>query len=263
MAVPTWTSIVRDLIQALFFLVVGTVAVLTYLKAKKTLLQPIKTEIFKGQLQGFTDILRLFAGKKEIDLRDDFHFSKLIFVNTSAMYDYYAWLFFDVDFERARRPYSREECPESIFSLEDIEPCDGHVKEASRAQERTRPEPNLRGTTWSRYHFGPIYLPKEFCEAHAKLQRLMGSPLLPKPLLALLEEYLARIDRNVMLLGAVLTECAREMPDRYPTQTELRKAAFYWSDNRYNSRFESLEDQAKEISDYLRKYFSPDAIMEV
>jgi hypothetical protein len=60
----TWTSFGRDITQTLFFIAVGTVTVLTYLKAKRTILQPIRTETFKEQLRAFTEVLRLFGGKR-------------------------------------------------------------------------------------------------------------------------------------------------------------------------------------------------------
>ena len=54
---------VREAIQAMFFIVVGTVTVLTYLKAKRTLLQPIRTEIFKEQIKTFAELLGFFILK--------------------------------------------------------------------------------------------------------------------------------------------------------------------------------------------------------
>src|SRR5438128_11734785 len=65
-------STVKDVLNAAFFLVVGIITILTYRQAKKTILQPLKTEIFKQQIQLFTDLLKLFVGKDEIDLREQF-----------------------------------------------------------------------------------------------------------------------------------------------------------------------------------------------
>ena len=53
------------IIEALFYVSTGTVAVLTFLSARKTILQPMKTEVFKNQVEVFTSIMKLFNGKTE------------------------------------------------------------------------------------------------------------------------------------------------------------------------------------------------------
>lgn len=47
MTIETLDYIVRT-IEALFYVLTGTVALLTYLGARKTILQPIKTEVLTG-----------------------------------------------------------------------------------------------------------------------------------------------------------------------------------------------------------------------
>ncbi len=44
-------AIVKDIVNILFFLTVGTIGILSYLQAKKTIFTPLKTEIFKYQLK--------------------------------------------------------------------------------------------------------------------------------------------------------------------------------------------------------------------
>jgi hypothetical protein len=44
-------AIVKDIVNILFFLTVGTIGILSYLQAKKTIFTPLKTEIIKYQLK--------------------------------------------------------------------------------------------------------------------------------------------------------------------------------------------------------------------
>ena len=56
-------ALIKDYVQIASWLILGTVAVLTYRKARQTILQPIRTEVFKLQLVAMTEIMRLFHGK--------------------------------------------------------------------------------------------------------------------------------------------------------------------------------------------------------
>jgi hypothetical protein len=94
--------------------VVGVITAKTYARAKRTILQPIRTEIFKTQLQELSSVLRLFVGQGEVELRRRFGFHKLLSVNIVLLYDCYARLFFDMEFERDERPYNSRDCPISI-----------------------------------------------------------------------------------------------------------------------------------------------------
>ena len=119
-----WLSSCRDIFQVFFFIVIGVVRILTYIKAKKSLLQPIKTEVFKEQIKVFANILEQISGKSEISLRNDFDFDKVFTVNVASMYDHYASLFFDIQFDESKRPYNRNECPTFIVHQDSLEPAD-------------------------------------------------------------------------------------------------------------------------------------------
>jgi hypothetical protein len=54
-----WIGYLKDALQCLFFIVTGVLVVITYLGTRKTLLQPIRTEVFKEQLKVFSRILEL------------------------------------------------------------------------------------------------------------------------------------------------------------------------------------------------------------
>ncbi|MGB9180467.1 MAG: hypothetical protein WCB68_14640, partial [Pyrinomonadaceae bacterium] len=117
MWIQQWLPNIRDFFQILFFIIISTITILTYLKAKKTLLQPLRTEIFKEQLKTFSDILGLFTGKGEVELSEDLGFKELLDVNVCALFDEYISFFFEVEIDESKRPYNTHNCPQSLISV--------------------------------------------------------------------------------------------------------------------------------------------------
>lgn len=266
MWIKEWLPSIRDLFQILFFTVIGTVTILTYLKAKKTLLQPIRTETFKEQIKIFSEILGLFTGKSEIDLRRDFDLDRLLQVNVWLLYDDYAALFFDISFDHDKRPYNSEECPVSQISIEMIEKrfklIDDYLLPDEPRTIEIKPDPRTKAAIWGQYKFGEIKIPRALDEKQDEFRRVMDSPLLPQSLMKLLDDYVQTINQNIQLVSEIITECAQEMPEKYPNLDELKKASFHWIGNKYNERLNHLEEKAKKIISYLREYFTVDTIME-
>jgi len=82
-----------NVLQAVFFVTVAIVAILTYLQAKRTWFQPIRTEVFKEQLRAIDELASHFIGKSETELRDELDFDALISINSCKLIDDYASLF--------------------------------------------------------------------------------------------------------------------------------------------------------------------------
>ena len=266
--VETWVSVVNQILQSVFFIVVAIVTVITYIRARKTILQPIRTELFKTQLQELSAVLKLFVGQGEVALREKFQFPKLLRVNMVSLYDDYASLFFDVEFDPDTRPYNRRECPLAILTQEFVDKyvqlADDHVlPEDTSESETERPDPRLRAALWQDYKFGEIRIPREYSETHDQLIEILESPVLPKNCVELLESFLETVDRNTNLVAEVLTECATELPEKYPTIEALQRSSFLWIHNRYNDAFEDLKPKADKVVDFVRSHWSVDEILEI
>lgn len=92
-----WVTVTQDIFQILFFIAVGTVTVLGYQTARKTLLQPLRTEVFKEQLKLFTEISELFVGKGVSQLAlFDFDFWTIIEANIQILLTEYAQAVFNI-----------------------------------------------------------------------------------------------------------------------------------------------------------------------
>ncbi|MEQ1911227.1 MAG: hypothetical protein ABMA15_20580 [Vicinamibacterales bacterium] len=250
---------VKDLVNIVFFLVVGAITVLTYRRVRITLLQPFKTEIFKLQLEEMAEVLRLLRGKGEVQLREIFHMQAVVVANTTQMFDRYAEIFFDLKPESSSRPHAQ--WTQGIMAL------DALVK---RADEPYRPEPSkqgedtvdprVRAAKWSEYRCEMISLPDDTVAAMENLERILQSPLLPKELVERLSALLEAVRANITVLMSVLTECAKQMPAHYENEAKLARATTSWIANLYNDRVTALEPLATRVVDYIRDYYEPDRL---
>jgi hypothetical protein len=254
---------VRDIVQTIFFAVIGVITILTYIRARKTLLQPIRTEVFKAQLHEFTSILSMLGGKGEIDLRDEWGFSDFFRANCTAMFDAYARTFFDVQIEPDNRPYNRADCPESMMPAESLELADDYVvSDGSRSPEGGSRDPRVRAAQWATYKHDKIHLPKVMVQTRERLAKILESPLLPAKCLAELRAYRDTVNANLRLVGKVLTDAAKEMPMKYEGPQTLARASFIWVANRYNSEFKQLKPKADAVVAFIRNYYRVESIME-
>lgn len=258
---------IKDVFQILFFLVIGIVTILTYLKAKKSLLQPIRTEIFKEQLKVFSDILGLFSGKEEHELRNDFAFEKLFQANSVLLLDDYASLFFDVKIDADKRPYNDKNCPNLIvIDMEEfqrnIEVCDGHVVEDIKEKKSDEPDPRTKAAIWSNRRVCTIKLPKEWIEMQDRLFKIMRSPLLPAKCRRLLNEYMSIVKKNIDTLCSILNESSQELPEKYSNIETIKKASTDWLHHKYMGKFHILREKANEITNFFAEYFSVDKMLD-
>ena len=261
LSVKDWVSVIRDGFQILFFSVVGCLAILTYLRARKTVLQPIRTEIFKEQQRVFASLLAMFAGHGEMELRKDFGFDQALLANATLMLDTYAKHFFEVEVEQSKRPYAPERCPGRLVSEEDLEDASDYYIREQNDEERFKETPSTKDATWTEYKFNTISIPQEFAKKQQELEQIIASPLLPKQLAQLLRAYLLVAETNLVALRSVLTSCAGELPAKYPSLDDLKKASLAWISNKYNDNFKELAPEALKITEYLRGYFQVEMIM--
>jgi hypothetical protein len=56
-----WLKAIPQVAQVLFYATIGFITALTYRQAKRTLLQPLRTEVFKIQLEELTKVLALIC----------------------------------------------------------------------------------------------------------------------------------------------------------------------------------------------------------
>ena len=257
---------VIDYLQGAYYVVIGGVAILTYLSAKKTLFQPLRAEVFKSQLISMQEIFDMLVGKQEHELGDKFHFDLALNFNTLQLYDEFAKDYFNVkrEYENDVAPYMLH--PKKIISEEYLLSTSTLVTEHTRTETKDRDfikEPTIVATKWINYKYEITTIPNQMDEALDELRRIYSNPLLPKDLTLLLVKLERRINDNVSAITELLSDIGKDLPTKYPNLDELRKSDFAWIQNEYIERFEKIEPISAEIVKYIRNYLGSDKIFEV
>ena len=69
------------------------------------------------------------------------------------------------------------------------------------------------------------------------------------------------IGENLGLIGDVLTEISKELPDLYPSLNDLKGADLSWIWNRYNSKKSNFGESASKIMMYINDYLKIDLLI--
>ncbi|MCY7585499.1 hypothetical protein MH138_05180 [Bacillus safensis] len=251
---------IKNLFNTVFFITTGTVAIFTYRQARKTVLQPLRTEVFKEQIRIMGDVLEIFNGKNQSDLRDDFDFNKIFKISFREMANSYARIFFNVE---PNQPRDTSEFPQSIidksyfeknFSLADNDLIED---DSAASREQVIYSEIEAMEIWSDYQLGMVHVSKDFLLYRKKILKLSSNPLIPTELSELLDEYLGIIRGYIREIDNVITMCAKEMPERYKTINSLENASSNWIYASY-PKDNKLEDCAKKIIIFIREYFDTD-----
>lgn len=251
----------RDVVEILFYGVIGTVTILTYRKAVATILQPLRTEVFKEQIKKMNELLDVLGSKSEVELRDDMGFPALEQANVWLMMDNYITHMFDVKIDRDKTPYSDEECPAMIADA-------SAFRHADSATYPDPPRPPLdtsrekKEAEWRDYKHRFIPVPRKMRDHQDRIRHILGSPLLPSECATLVKEYLDLVHSNIIALRQVLAECAPLLLDKYPTLDIAERASLAWIGNSYNRRFKPLEPKATELTRFVREYFETDTLLQ-
>jgi hypothetical protein len=255
-AFQRYLAIAKDLANIAFFILVGGVTILTYRKARRTILQPIRTEVFKRQVDIFSEILGTLVGKQEHELRREFGFEDVIRANSFMVVDAYTRRTFDYHPDINTRPYSKAECPAFRFRIapgvaEVITNSYGDISVEGKEQD------------WSKFQLMLIKLPNKYIAAEKAFRRFLESPLVPLGLGKVLQEFADAVHGNIDQVGLALEQYARELPARYPTleSVALQEISSPVA-NIFNRSARQLKPIADKIIAYIRSYFEIEHLLE-
>ncbi len=260
---------IKNISNIVFFTVVTVITILSYLQARKTLFAPIRTETFKLQLKTFEEILLYFQNKSESDYLKAFDLDQIVSLNTLQMADGYILNFFPdkikIDKDARSKTMSvltggivRQEHMEKYFESADAENPVVNVSE----QEKKIDNPAIVLAKWQRYEHPIIGFSQQYQDQMQELKRLASSPLLPKPLRECIGDF-SKIDHeNLLLVGSVVVDCAKHMPEHFLTAADMKKFNTSWVWNEFNHKRKHFEPAATEVLDYMNTYLKVEQIMK-
>jgi len=253
--IPHAIGVAKDVTNILFFIVVAVITILTYVKAKRTILQPIRTEVFKQQIGLFTQLLHEFIGKTEIDLLDAAGLDTMLRVNILRVIDQYASDMFFLAIDEEQRPYSTTDCPQTIFNLDpDVMSIVADNDGRTLLTAVRRP--------WAEFRLAEMKVPVDHIAARTRFASYLESPLLPSRLATLVQEYLNTLDLNVDHIQSAIEEYAHTVSARFPTKESMARVDIGSAQNRFNELRIPLKPIAERIVNFVREYLATDKLLE-
>jgi hypothetical protein len=255
----------KNFFNILFFVVMSVIAILSYLQARKTLFSPIKTEIFKVQIAAFQDVLKFFNRHSSIDFDRQFDVQKIFHINAAQLRLDYIHTFFADQIEPTETHINeiRNAAVGSLVSEEFLIAINEPGQELIEIQPPKKQElsPAMKLAKWNEYKYSKIDFTEAFQKNNEELALLAASPLLPTELTDLIYEFKAIMNHNLMVLGEVLTACAKQLPTKYSTADDVIKFNPNWIWNKYNSERKSTDEVVSKILKYINNYLKINEVM--
>lgn len=254
-------TVIKDSVNILFFIIGSIVTVLSYLQARKTIFTPLKTEVFKLQLKSFEELLEYFNKSTSGRIDERFNYDKIVNLNTSIMFDDYASHFFSNEIklnpEKRKEKYKEliggivsKSYMEKHFELAD-DPTDPVKKKTEQIDN-----PALIYAQWQEYDYGMVQYTKQYDDQLKIINAFLSNPVLPSKIKKLIEDFTKQVHTNLSFVGEVITDCAKEMPSKYPNVETLKKAQFSWVWNKFNHKRVLLDKLQDSILSYISDYLS-------
>lgn len=115
---------------------------------------------------------------------------------------------------------------------------------------------------WRKYEHGRTDFTKKYIDETAKLAQFMASPLLPTNLKELIGDFKEKVDKNLSLIGEVVTEVSQEMPEKFPTAKSVENFTSKGLWNIFNDRQENLEKLVQKILSSINEYLQIEKLIE-
>jgi hypothetical protein len=254
--------------QIVFWFGALTLAVLTYVNARQSLLQPFRTEVFKIQLRELEATLAFFVGKNEWELREQFGLMPLVERNAVQVLEHFAKVIFAASYVprngmandgegSAYRPLHRDSYHAVTTPLW-LEP-------------EYKSQPERRGV-WATYKLPSLHSPRVTMDGIRQLRNMLAQAFLPNGVRHELEAYIRNVESLEQLLEEILTDCAKELPERFDSVASLNEirdgeTAVGWMYNTFNHRMHErqmlLRPRADAVQRAIREYLEVENLLSL
>lgn len=259
----------KDVVNIIFFIVIGSLAILSYLQAKRTLFTPLKTEIFKLQLKAIEELLTFFNLDALNDINSKFDLRKIVQLNSEELIIAYAKAFFGTEISTNIKNLNERLSSFTGFLLTDsyaqanVFPMDTPMHEITDPNPPTIDNPAVILARWQKFEFGMVGFTEKFSTAKNQLKVFLASPILTPEIKNLITEFEQSVNKNILLTTEILTKAAQEFPNRYPTIQSINEASFDWIWNKYNQEKIDLEQLQLSILKHIGNYLKTDKIIRL
>jgi hypothetical protein len=235
-AVTAWFGAGVNVVQSIFLLGTLVLAILTYRQARKTILQPLRTEVFKEQIKVFGKIQEMLLSKTQLDLWTEFGLIDLVGVNCQAMVDTYARVVLGYQYQWPTRDW--ESCKRKSNSFNILELATAHPKVRALLLSRSTYLPDYdpiiqpingdKFAGWKNYNHPVIFYHDSFVDAQKRLNGLAASPVLPNDCQKRIQAILDYMDKFPGEIRSKIVDLSETLPGKVPTARD-----FEWDKFKY------------------------------
>lgn len=244
----TWIQSLMSIILTSIATIIG---ILTYKRAKMTILQPVRSEIVKNQSKLLMDLLNFT--KEEVD------YLSLLRINVYNYLDEYGFIFEDkkriINYIEANKIGSIIISDSNkLNSVEVLETFTEDLKaEDIEKNKKERYENGKKGII----KIEQIYYDKKFYEYNEKLKAFIDNPFMPKKFIDILKEMNKQINYNS---GIVLKETLENFLIEYIERYKQGKTNFniYGLYNSYHRKFINSNECIAKLREETRQYLYVD-----
>lgn len=198
-----WNNIsaIKDIFWIIFTLIATVIAVLTYKRARYTILQPLRSEVIKRQTDLFIEIIEVFSDESKMLV--DLDLDKIVTLNAFKVLEQYGYVLNGAE-------ALQKECDKSFVGglivkrgnqLDMFEKPDAFNKSKQGEDKR---EPDFRKRLYEnleeeKIDIEMIYLTKKYYETMEKYKMLTDNAFLPKEIKEPLEEIIRNIYNDISI----------------------------------------------------------------
>jgi len=262
----------KNFFNIVFFIVMCTLGILSYIQARKTLFSPIKTEIFKVQIDEFKSVLAFFNKRSQTDFDEEFDFQKILEINALQMQLSYINLFFknQISAPKELTEFLKSSTYGVVVSKEKASKFFEVVTPGSELKENNEEDGNdieeppaaLILAQWENFMLPGTHYTEKFHEKMNEITLLAASPLLPKNLTNLMYDFIKVINENLMTIGKQVELAAKEMPHKYATPKDVIRFNPSWIWNNFNHERKSTDEASAKILSYINEHLKIDEIIK-
>lgn len=257
-------EVVKDFFNILFFIIMGVIAILSYLQARKTLFSPIRTEVFKIQIEELKNVLKFFNKQSSANFDSDFDMRQIVELNARKMHIAYVNTFFSDRLkpdEEVEEHFKKITCG-AIMPAKYLKVVTaGSELKDKRKEEAKELTPALQLAKWKEFEVPGVSFTHKYNEKLEELLSLAASPLLPKELTDLIYDFYKVVTANLVAVGDAVNKCAQELPTKYPTAEDNVKFRPNWIWNEYVGKRQSMDDVSEKILRFINSHLKINDIM--
>lgn len=250
-------EIVRNAVEIIFYSTMIILGVLSYLQAKKTLFSPIKTEVFKFQLDALKSVLEQFSSRTEICIMDNFDVRNIFTLNYQILLRNYLRTFFP-DYQISKQYSEALEFTAAggyapIDELPEGAKVGHHGYAITYDSEIIPTEPALKLSKWNSYEYTLVLYTQAFSDKLDSIENLSTNPVIPADLRHMISEYRDLLLENIALMRVVLTKISKQLPEQLPS-LETESVDVSWAWNEYRDHWIDMLEHSDAINDWVNRY---------